>query len=637
MYASSNTFLDCRSPEHVQALKHDSCALCTITDGLDIADLLNNDDKLTSPLGSPYTMGSSRAELDGADPAPQNRDPLHLLSAPPPLLSPTATLCGPKDWPLRTARHAKRARVENIIRDMAGSSFSPFLEPDTDGAPEDGQGDKGPREWPPDGVQAQRAGRSSVVGCWSSEDPAIKNQLQNMKCQPLLKFRRSGGLPPEDWERDSDQPKEETPLEETHSFGSDSPSKDPYDIFTDPHCGDGFDVPLNRKACGRKKVRVQTASSSPGTPDTANALMADILKYELSRAVSMSVDSIFKIMPRLEPHPPAAAPAVVVMERSAVTGLPHESPLSRPRQGTPPGTSLYGETVCGSTLPEVQTEALSLVVQRAPRLRPYAICRPPHQHHGEQEFPSSHRSEPQGSEGNKGGAADPVRRDKNLCEGLKQEVLATGGAPGSKVRCKVNSRSVRGARHFALDPGFLGDLCVPMDVQTRADGPQSMLMSTLFSLNDGLTTSHLKKAKLMFFYTRYPNSLVLKTFFHDVQFTRCITSQLIKWFSNFREFYYIQMEKQARQAVAEGVAHTGALTVGRESELFRTLNMHYNKASDFQVPERFLEVAEMTLREFYVAVSLGKDCDPSWKKPIYKVICKLDSNVPEEFKAHYPD
>ena len=43
------------------------------------------------------------------------------------------------------------------------------------------------------------------------------------------------------------------------------------------------------------------------------------------------------------------------------------------------------------------------------------------------------------------------------------------------------------------------------------------------------------------------------------------------------------MEKQARQAVAEGVAHTGALTVGRESELFRTLNMHYNKASDFQV------------------------------------------------------
>ncbi|KAF7669131.1 hypothetical protein LDENG_00241040 [Lucifuga dentata] len=87
----------------------------------------------------------------------------------------------------------------------------------------------------------------------------------------------------------------------------------------------------------------------------------------------------------------------------------------------------------------------------------------------------------------------------------------------------------------------------------------------------------------MFFYTRYPSSLVLKTCFHDVQFTRCITSQLIKWFSNFREFFYIQMEKYARHAIMEGVADVRDLTVGRESELFRALNMHYNKASDFQV------------------------------------------------------
>ncbi|CAL8313022.1 unnamed protein product [Lota lota] len=632
MYTSSSTYLERRSPERLQPLKHDSCALCTITDGLDIAILLNKDEKRTSPLGSTYTMGSSRTELDRADPAPQDRDTLHLFSGPPPLLSPTATPCGPKDWPLRTARQSKRARVESIIRDTAGSSSQ---EPDIDGATEDVQEDKGPREWPPDGIQAQRAGRSGVVGCWTSEDLAIKNRHQNMKCHPLLKFKSSGGLPPEDWERDSDQPKEETPLEETHSFGSDSPSKDHYDIFTDPHCGDGFEIPSNRKACGRKKARVPTASSPQRTPDMANALMANILKYELSRAVSMSIDSIFKSMPLLE-HPPA----VVVMERSAATDLPHRSHLHRSRQGTPPGTSPYGEKVCGSTLAEVQTEALALVVQRPPQARSNALCGPHQRPHGKQEFPSSHRtelrSEPQGSD-----AMDPVRHAKNTCDGLKQEALSAACTPGSKVRCKVNSRSsVRGAqssRHFAVDPGFLGGLCVPLDVKARSDGPQSMLMSNFFSLNDGLTTSHLKKAKLMFFYTRYPSSLVLKTFFHDVQFTRCITSQLIKWFSNFREFYYIQMEKQARQAVAEGVAHAGALTVGRESELFRALNMHYNKASDFQVPERFLEVAEITLREFYVAVSLGKDSDPSWKKPIYKVICKLDSDVPEEFKAHYPD
>ncbi|KAK7142926.1 hypothetical protein R3I94_012312 [Phoxinus phoxinus] len=137
----------------------------------------------------------------------------------------------------------------------------------------------------------------------------------------------------------------------------------------------------------------------------------------------------------------------------------------------------------------------------------------------------------------------------------------------------------------------------------------------------------------MFFYTRYPSSNLLKNFFPDVKFNRCITSQLIKWFSNFREFYYIQMEKFARQAIIDGVTDVKDISITRESELFRALNMHYNKANDFQVPDRFLEVAEITLQEFFSAVSLSKDSDPSWKKAIYKVICKLDSDVPEDFKS----
>lgn len=52
-----------------------------------------------------------------------------------------------------------------------------------------------------------------------------------------------------------------------------------------------------------------------------------------------------------------------------------------------------------------------------------------------------------------------------------------------------------------------------------------------------------------------------------------------------------------------------------------------------QVPDRFLEVAQVTLREFFNAIVAGKDADPSWKKAIYKVICKLDSEVPETFKS----
>lgn len=153
------------------------------------------------------------------------------------------------------------------------------------------------------------------------------------------------------------------------------------------------------------------------------------------------------------------------------------------------------------------------------------------------------------------------------------------------------------------------------------------------TIQEGLSPNHLKKAKLMFFYTRYPSSNMLKMFFSDVKFNRCITSQLIKWFSNFREFYYIQMEKFARQSINEGVTAADDLAVGRDAELYRVLNMHYNKANDFEVPDRFLEVVQVTLREFFNAIVAGKDADPSWKKAIYKVICKLDSEVPEIFKS----
>ncbi|KAJ7407023.1 prospero homeobox protein 1 [Willisornis vidua] len=110
-------------------------------------------------------------------------------------------------------------------------------------------------------------------------------------------------------------------------------------------------------------------------------------------------------------------------------------------------------------------------------------------------------------------------------------------------------------------------------------------------MQEGLSPNHLKKAKLMFFYTRYPSSNMLKTYFSDVKFNRCITSQLIKWFSNFREFYYIQMEKYARQAINDGVTSTEELSITRDCELYRALNMHYNKANDFEASL----VAEQTI------------------------------------------
>ncbi|XP_044744855.1 homeobox protein prospero isoform X5 [Coccinella septempunctata] len=153
-----------------------------------------------------------------------------------------------------------------------------------------------------------------------------------------------------------------------------------------------------------------------------------------------------------------------------------------------------------------------------------------------------------------------------------------------------------------------------------------------------LTPMHLRKAKLMFFWVRYPSSSVLKMYFPDIKFNKNNTAQLVKWFSNFREFYYIQMEKYARQAVSEGVKNAEDLHVGGDSELYRVLNLHYNRNNHIevwgpQVPSNFRFVVEQTLREFFKAIQEGRDAEQSWKKSIYKIISRLDDPVPEYFKS----
>ena len=148
-----------------------------------------------------------------------------------------------------------------------------------------------------------------------------------------------------------------------------------------------------------------------------------------------------------------------------------------------------------------------------------------------------------------------------------------------------------------------------------------------------LTSMHLRKAKLMFFYVRYPSSSVLKIYFPDVQFNKNNTAQLVKWFSNFREFYYINIEKYARQLVAEGVTNHEDVDVSRSSELFKVLNLHYNRNNQLQVPPGFITAVKTTVREFMRAILMQKDQDPSWKKQIYKVIARLDEPLPAFFRS----
>ena len=113
------------------------------------------------------------------------------------------------------------------------------------------------------------------------------------------------------------------------------------------------------------------------------------------------------------------------------------------------------------------------------------------------------------------------------------------------------------------------------------------------------------------------------------------------------------MEKYARQAVAEGITNGDDIRVGPESEILRVLNLHYNRnnhidvsilncrvwininvvLSLLQVPSHFRFVVEQTLKEFFKSVQQGKDSEQSWKKAIYKIIARLDDQVPEYFKS----
>ncbi|XP_036887530.1 prospero homeobox protein 2 isoform X2 [Sturnira hondurensis] len=205
---------------------------------------------------------------------------------------------------------------------------------------------------------------------------------------------------------------------------------------------------------------------------------------------------------------------------------------------------------------------------------------------------------------------------------------ALGGAQKQRGPPSIKQRNGYGcgpwARDRDHDQGSRGDLPGveshrAAEVEFQPEGPRSLPSGTRALLE-------ILRKELTGAVSQAVDSVLQK-------FNRCVTSQMIKWFSNFREFYYIQMEKFARQAISDGVVDPEVLVVLRDSELFRALNMHYNKGSDFEVPDCFLDVASLTLQEFFRAVSAGKDSDPSWKKPIYKVISKLDSDLPETFKS----
>lgn len=66
-------------------------------------------------------------------------------------------------------------------------------------------------------------------------------------------------------------------------------------------------------------------------------------------------------------------------------------------------------------------------------------------------------------------------------------------------------------------------------------------------------------------------------------FFNFIPHNLIDVFFLNREFYYIQMEKYARQSLSEGIKNADDISVTFESEIIRALNLHYNRNNHLEV------------------------------------------------------
>ncbi|KAM6335835.1 prospero homeobox protein 2 [Podargus strigoides] len=422
--------------------------------------------------------------------------------------------------------------------------------------------------------------------------------------------------------------------EKAHSLPGkpgDRPDKDSAGATNDP-----CEVPLWRSILEVHGQEEEEGSSGTGGLPSATRVLSQALKHELAGVMSRVVDSVLKtVWPKaaghlLQQHRSLPVPGPGARREYFAAGRCRK-PLGKPSPMDALG-STQAEVLSGASgkSPGSHAGSCSSKGVRKP-------CRVP-------------------SMGYPLGSAAPIQDSQLLSQllgcsqhstwvsGSCRSPSALEGVPLEPLNLhwgtvKLRSSVVRQQQQqhpLSLSPADVESLVLLSDGRDSCGELQTAMDGAPFAsthIQEALTPSHLKKAKLMFFFTRYPSSTLLKTYFLDVQFSRCITSQLIKWFSNFREFYYIQVEKFARQALLEGIVDAAALQVSRDSELFRALNTHYNKGNDFEVPGRFLEVASLTLREFFSAVRAGKDADPSWKKPIYKIISKLDSDIPEGFKA----
>lgn len=462
MYSSSNICLDGCTTEHLPSFQPDP--MLSNSDVSGASALLHKDSEKKLPPESDYysssdvvssLMCSSQLELNPSGDSTR-RHP-----------SPASTSCGHFEWNLNSGHQAKRARVENIIKGMTSSPGAHCTDvmmnqhEETDSM----QGNEKMQELLLHQDHMQRN---------EARETRKQPQSQNQQLRQLrTRFTHGDGV------SDTMDISKERLAEEKYPTWNNSPDRTPMDTCTDSY-GE-FESDSSRKYQGWKKVKLMNYFQSK--PEKIK-LMADVLKYELSRAVSRSVDSIFKTMPLLQ--------ASQTNEGSVETDWSFRNVHKQPSVCK---DHKLGLLCCGSAgvqVPEVQTEALSLVVQKPQLERPDTfILQSRSRAHHRPKLPVSFSHDSTLHEDQTPEQIHNVAHQntlRSLQGGCSETKFETFDASWNsvKIRSKVNSRSVRSpqTRTVTVDPMLLESLCLP-HVKIESD---NLLKNNLYMVNVSFTS-----------------------------------------------------------------------------------------------------------------------------------------------------
>lgn len=362
------------------------------------------------------------------------RDTEHLSTKRHP--SPASSSCGHHDWNVNNGHQAKRARVENIIKGMTSTPAMRYADVITN------QNERS------DGVQESERLRELPLhqeghGFGSASHSQITRKHLESQQQHLSQVRTKFN-----YFRNSEIHATDSGNREKHLTCNNCPETCQRDVCTDAfrEC----ESSSIRKDQGWKKMKLINYSQ---TKPERIKLMADVLKYELSRAVSRTVDSIFKSMALLQTSP-----------------NDDSSPQSPVCKDNTVRLSCYGNVK--EPVEDVQTEALSLVVQKPQLKRGDKFILQSES----RDDSSLHEEKPLLKNDN------PACQSALRCSDVDQTKFEMIDAHWNsvKVRSKVNSRI---ARNLPVDPVSLQSLCLP-HAKIETDG---LLKNNLYMMNVSFT------------------------------------------------------------------------------------------------------------------------------------------------------